>query len=260
MIHQAFALTLLLTGTLSLDPTGKYCSLQLDPTGKYNCNAGESCIPVPGTEYGRCEGGYLPPIIRPPVPHCLELDPTGKYSCNAGEKCVRKDPNNNFGRCEPDLDPTGKYCLQLDPTGKYSCNSGQKCQQIPGSTYGKCVPDLDPTGKYCIAGWKPPVPREGRFQQLDPTGKYSCNAGQKCQQMPGSQYGKCVPDLDPTGVYCVEDDQCRNNEKCGASGNTAYGYCVPELDPTGKYCAGSRDCRWYLLEKCVNGECQKVID
>ena len=164
-----------------------------------------------------------------------------------------------------------RYCLrgwkppvpgrQLDPTGKYSCDAGQKCLPKNGYIWGICVPDQDPTGPtevYCLlVGWKPPVPGIQRFY---PIGRYSCKAGQKCQQIPGSQYGKCVPNLDPTGVYCIEDDQCRNNEKCGASGNTAFGNCVSELDHRGKYCAGSRDCRWYLLEKCVNGECQKVID
>ena len=86
-----------------------------------------------------------------------------------------------------------------------------------------------------------------------------CGTGETCKAVAGSPYGQCLPHFGSVS-YCVEDDQCRNEEKCAASGNPAYGQCKPELDPTGKYCAGSRDCRWYLLEKCVNGECQKVID
>ena len=169
----------------------------------------------------------------------LSLGPIHRYC-----KCDKWTPSSSV------LDPTGVYCANLD----HGCNAGEQCKPVPGTDYGVCdkwkppVPggDLDPFGTYCL--------------ELDPTGKYSCGLGKKCQQMPGSQYGKCVPDLDPTGVYCVEDNQCRFDEKCGASGNTNHGYCVHELDPTGKYCAGSSDCRWYLFEKCVNGECQKIID
>ena len=280
MIHQAFTLLFLASGALSLDPTGRYCT---------------------------CEKWKPPVPLDPTGVYCAKLDPTGVYTCNYGEQC-KQVQGANYGMCVPNLDPTGKYCLQLDPTGKYSCSAGQKCQQMAGSQYGTCVTDLDPTGKYCTCEkWKPPVPLDPtgvycadkdinnngrrRKRQLDPTGKYSCSAGQKCKQVSGytgqcvanldptgkycneldptgiyscSTGQKCVNnvcvDLDPTGVYCVEDEQCRKNEKCGASGLADYGFCIPELDPTGKYCQSTSDCDWYKLEKCENNECKKFYD
>merc|ERR1711953_396844 len=135
----------------------------------------------------------------------LSLDPTGRY-CTC-EKWKPPVP----------LDPTGVYCAKLDPTGVYTCNYGEQCKQVQGANYGMCVADLDPTGKNCSCEkWKPPVPLDPtgvycadrdinnngrrRKRQLDPTGKYSCSAGQKCKQVSGYT-GQCVTDLDPTGKY-----------------------------------------------------------
>ena len=149
-------------------------------------------------------------------------------------------------------------------------------------------PDKYPNPRrYCLRGWKPPVPH----RQLDPTGKYSCDAGETCQQIPDSQYGQCVPDLDPTGKYCSDqsqcgtsetctfygkpygqckltqprvrycfsDEKCKNNEKCAASGYPDQGICKPKTDPTGRYCTRSRDCAWHKFEKCKNNECKKLF-
>ena len=145
-------------------------------------------------------------------------------------------------------------------------------------------PDKYPNPRrYCLRGWKPPVPH----RQLDPTGKYSCDAGETCQQIPDSQYGQCVPDPDPTAKYCsdqgqcltgetckavagspygqctprycLSDDECESNEKCASLGILSKGICKLKWDPTGKYCRRNHDCRWYILEVCHRYECTKVI-
>ena len=131
-----------------------------------------------------------------------------------------------------------ELCVKLFiPTGKINkfCDAGETCQLIPGSQYGQCVPDSDPTAKYC-------------------SDQGQCLTGETCKAVAGSPYGQCTP------RYCLSDDECESNEKCASLGILSKGICKLKWDPTGKYCAGSRDCRWYLLEKCVNGECQKVID
>ena len=151
----------------------------------------------------------------------------------------------------PDKYPNPRrYCLrglkppvphrQLDPTGKYSCNAGETCQQIPDSQYGQCVPDLDPTGKYC-------------------SDQSQCGTGEICKPVAGSPYAKCQPYYEQHTIWCVEDDKCKSHEKCAASGNPGKGICKAKTDPVGRFCFRNRDCRWYILEKCKNWECTKVI-
>ena len=117
-------------------------------------------------------------------------------------------------------------------------------------------PDEYPTPRYCLGRGRPLVPKH----LVDPTGNYNCNPGETCKAVAGSPYGVCVFDPDGLAVsYCTEDEQCRKNEKCAASGNTNYGQCKPESDPAGTYCEWDWDCRWYLLEKCNNGECVRIL-
>ena len=73
--------------------------------------------------------------------------------------------------------------------------------------------------------------------------------------MPGSKYGTCVPNLDPTGKYCTTGKgkpkpilRCSAGEKCLEIPGSEYGLCIPDLDPTGVYCVEDNQCRFD--EKC----------
>ena len=145
MISQVLGLTLyFLTAAWSLDPTGKYCTLELDPSGVYNCPAGQTCKPIIGDLiYGRCE----------------DLDPTGNY-CNSDADCPsgrcgmpvpkwhpwRPWTRNNIGQRKRSRLPREckTYCSLDD-----QCKQGEKCASSGDPTYGLCAHKLDPTGKYC---------------------------------------------------------------------------------------------------------------
>ena len=140
MISQALGLTLYLTTAWSLDPTGKYCTLQLDPTGVYNCPTGQTCKPITaGLTYGRCE----------------DLDPTGKY-CTSDADCPS-------GACSTIWRPWTRRSLRTGSRSRLSrdrvckrycsaddqCKQGEKCAASGEPQYGLCAHELDPTGKYC---------------------------------------------------------------------------------------------------------------
>ena len=216
MICQVFGLIAFLAGALSLDPTGKYCTLQLDPTGKYNCPNGMEC-----------KGG--------PYPWGKNIHP---------DKLVK------YGRCQPkDLDPTGKYC-----STDQDCAPGTKClpptpwhlgrqkrQPDPGFIRMCREEDLDPTGVYCnpkcvhpqvcVKSPHPYAPNQGICVNLDPTGKYcvedvQCVEGQKCVSSGRPEYGICQSDLDPTGKYCASTSDCKWYllEKCSDQGECTKYY------------------------------------
>ena len=128
---KLLSLILILKGTFGLP--GRYC---LNPdeypfprTGK--CEAGETCQPIPGSQYGQC------------VP---DLDSTGKYcsdqsQCGTSETCTFY--GKPYGQCKL-TKPRLRYCFSDE-----KCKNNEKCAASGYPDQGICKPKTDPTGRYC---------------------------------------------------------------------------------------------------------------